>query len=70
METFSRGAISIFNKSANNSNSDVGYMPQKVGLDDCLTAIETIHYFAILQKLNKHDCIKVSITNTSLHAGY
>lgn len=61
IESINRGAIAIFNKNAKYSYDDIGYMPQEVGLDTCLTAIETINYFAELQKLHRHECIKVII---------
>lgn len=59
IESFSRGAIAVFNKNVKHSYNIIGYMPQKVGLDASLTAIETINYFAELQKLDKHECVKV-----------
>lgn len=63
IESFSRGAIAIFNKdiAIASSHVPIGYMPQQVGLDTSLTTVETINYIASLQKLNMHDCIKVII---------
>lgn len=68
IESFSHGVVTIFNKNVWNSKSKIGYMPQRLGIDDCLTAVETIHYFAILQGLDKHECIKVIIWRKSVIA--
>lgn len=59
IESYSRGAVAILNQNTRHSYGVVGYMPQSVGLDTSLTAIETVNYFAMLQKLNRHDCAKV-----------
>ncbi|KAJ6633827.1 putative ABC transporter ATP-binding protein YvfR [Pseudolycoriella hygida] len=58
MESFSRGAVAIFNKSVKQALGTIGYMPQEVGLDPFLSVIETITYFASLQKLDPFECFK------------
>lgn len=61
IESYSRGAIAIFNKHVVDYTGTIGYMPQQIALDPCLTAIETINYFALLQKIDRHECVKVTI---------
>lgn len=61
IESYSRGAIAIFNKNAENYDGTIGYMPQQIALDSCLTAVETINYFALLQNVDRHECVKVMI---------
>ncbi|XP_037034865.1 ABC transporter G family member 23-like [Bradysia coprophila] len=59
IEPFSRGVIAILNKTCHSRGcGEIGYMPQKIGLDVCLTAYESINYFAILHRLNRHDTIQ------------
>ncbi len=61
IESYSRGSIVIHNKTGGKFHGDVGYMPQKIGLDKSLTTIENINYFANLQRLNQHECLIVSL---------